>query len=683
MTTVSIPPEPDEAAGKPDEGHGAGYANADGAESPHRPLPYRPALDGLRAVAVIAVLLFHGGAAVTPGGFLGVDLFFVLSGFLITSLLLTEWQTTGTVSLRSFWSRRARRLLPALLLVVAAVAVYTVVAATAGEAGRFRRDALATLFYVGNWNFVGDELSYFEQAGRPPMLRHTWSLGIEEQFYLLWPLVILAGMKVFRLKITGWIVAITGGIWVSVLLMAALFDAEDINRAYYGTDTRLQGVLVGALAAFVLQKVDLGRVSHWSLTAIGSTGLLVLMVMITLVHESDGWMYRGGYLLASLAGCAAVVAASGPPDTWFSYILGWPPLVAIGQISYGLYLWHWPIYIVLDPERVGFDGLPLLIVRLAVTGVVAFLSFVLVEQPIRHGALKSPNARLGAVALSACMVTLLVAASTQIDRLPESIETITDEEAMEFTESGQRPGQAADPNLAPPGTDDGVLDVLLVGDSIAFSLGYYGDSAATAGGLRVTTGAVIGCGVARGVLTTEEGGRAPLTGRCDTWPDLWADKVAEARPDVSVILIGAWEIFDHEVDGKLLEVGTDEYEEYLRSELQTGVDILSAGGSPVVLLTAPCFARSGKEGSNWKERGEAERVDWVNEVILRFAEDHPDQVTVADLHEKVCPSGTYQEKVDGIDLHNDGAHYNATSAPVFWNWLAPILEDVVAQGPNG
>src|SRR2546430_14428904 len=212
---------------------------------------YQPALDGLRALAVLGVLLYHAGVSWAPGGFLGVDAFFVLSGFLITSLLVDEWRTRGRIDFRRFWARRARRLLPALVLVVIAVGAYAVFGARPDELGRIRRDTLGSVLYVANWRQLF-ESSYFAKLATPSPLRHTWSLGIEEQWYLVWPLALVVMVRVTagrRWAVIGMAAALAFG---SAALMAVLFDPGDPSRVYYGTDTRAQALLLGAVLAFLV-----------------------------------------------------------------------------------------------------------------------------------------------------------------------------------------------------------------------------------------------------------------------------------------------------------------------------------------------------------------------------------------------------------------------------------------------
>ena len=231
----------------------------DGGTQQHEGFGYRPALDGLRALAVGAVVAYHLDGHGLRGGFLGVDTFFVLSGFLITSLLLVELERTRGVALVAFWGRRLRRLLPALLGVVAAVGVYAWLFAPSMERASLRGDSVAGLLYVANWRFVASGQSYFDLFSAPSPLRHLWSLAIEEQFYLVWPLVVLGaaaivGWRASLARIVVGLIAAIGAV-ASIVAMARLYDASDPSRAYYGTDARVHTILIGCLLAVV--------VLHW------------------------------------------------------------------------------------------------------------------------------------------------------------------------------------------------------------------------------------------------------------------------------------------------------------------------------------------------------------------------------------------------------------------------------------
>ncbi|BBL79498.1 acyltransferase [Rubrobacter xylanophilus] len=369
-------------------------------------LPYLPGLDGMRAVAVIAVLVYHAGAVWLPGGFLGVDVFFVLSGYLITSLLLAEWRARGRVNLKRFWLRRARRLLPALYLVLVATLAYAVFFLP-GEVAGLREDVLAALGYVTNWYLIFANESYFEAVGRPSLLKHLWSLAVEEQFYLLWPLVFLGTAVAWRRR-RALLVAV-GGAVASVALMAALYVPDaDPSRVYYGTDTRASALLIGATLAFIWAPWRTGRRSFvysdnrrrylrrrwgWISPAffdlVGLCALFVLLWFFLNVGEYDPFLYRGGFALAALATAALIAAVVHPYAHMNAGFLGRQPLRWIGQRSYGIYLWHWPVFMVTRPELdVPLDGWRLFALRMATTLVLAELSYRFVETPIRRGALE-------------------------------------------------------------------------------------------------------------------------------------------------------------------------------------------------------------------------------------------------------------------------------------------------------
>ncbi len=350
-------------------------------------LPYRPGLDGLRALAVAGVFLYHANVSWMPGGFLGVDLFFVLSGYLITSLLLREWSARGSLKLTSFWGRRARRLFPAVLVVVLFALLATLTIAR-DDLSRTRGDALSALVYLTNWHEIIASHSYFNQFGRPSLLQHLWSLAIEEQFYLLWPLILIFGLT--RLRRRGMIaltIVLASG---SCLLMWLLYNPNgDPSRVYYGTDTRAFTLLIGALLAFVwsAETPPLRRLRGHRAIADG-LGLLALLGVLTMfwrVHDFDPWMYRGGFLLMALIG-AVLVAAASYPGTILSRALGCRPLVWIGALSYGIYLWHWPIMQLTRPGvDVPLHGAPLILLQAAATLAAAVLSFRYIESPVRSG----------------------------------------------------------------------------------------------------------------------------------------------------------------------------------------------------------------------------------------------------------------------------------------------------------
>ena len=355
-------------------------------------LGHLPGLDGLRAVSVVGVLLYHAGLAWIPGGFLGVEVFFVISGYLITSLLLAEGAGTNAISLRQFWVRRARRLLPAAYLVLAVVAL-VVATAFRDEAAQLRGQLLAALGYASNWYLVVVEASYFATDARPSPLQHLWSLAIEEQFYLVWPLLMAGLLRVLGRRRWPMAVLVAAGVAASATAMALLYrPAVDPSRVYYGTDTRAQGLLLGALLAIAWRPGRARREREakapWGLEAAGLLGLGGLGAAFLLVSDHEPRLYRGGFAVIGALSVLVIAACAHPGSRLGRTALGWGPLAWLGTRSYGLYLWHWPIFVFTRPGvDLPLGTAPTLALRLALTAAAAELSFRFVEAPIRGGAI--------------------------------------------------------------------------------------------------------------------------------------------------------------------------------------------------------------------------------------------------------------------------------------------------------
>ena len=385
-------------------------------------LPHRSGLDGLRALAVAGVFLYHANVSWLPGGFLGVDLFFVLSGFLITSLLLDEWSVTGSIDLNRFWARRARRLFPAVLLVIVFALLATSTIAR-DDLSRTRADALSAFVYLTNWREIIASHSYFNQFGRPSLLLQLWSLAVEEQFYLFWPLILIAALR--KLPRRGTIGLTAGLAAVSWVLMLLLYNPNgDPSRVYYGTDTRAFTLLIGALLAFAWPLARLpvelpqGRVRL--LDGIGLAALLGVFALFWRAQDFDPWMYRWGFLAMAVLG-ATLVAVVSHPAAALGRAFGCAPLRWLGARSYGIYLWHWPIMQLTRPGvDLAWHGPSLILAQAVATVAVAALSYRYVEMPIRSGVAqrrlkawldrRTPHERLRWV-LGAAGVIVVVAAA--------------------------------------------------------------------------------------------------------------------------------------------------------------------------------------------------------------------------------------------------------------------------------
>ncbi|TDF95405.1 acyltransferase family protein [Paenibacillus piri] len=351
---------------------------------------YMPGLDGLRALAVFAVIVYHLNVGWAPGGLLGVGVFFVLSGYLITDILIAQWKRNGRLDWKDFWLRRVRRLMPALLAMIAAVMVW-ITLFDRSQLVSLRGDVLSTLLYVNNWWRIFHEVSYFSSFGPPSPFGHFWSLAVEEQFYLLWPLLLVIGLRFAPRR--WWLLGVTLAlVLVSALVMALLYEpGTDPSRVYYGTDTRAFALLIGAALAIIWPSrklsVKASAQARLVLDCIGGAGLVTIVVMIRLTDQYDSFLYRGGFVLLSVA-TAVVVAALAHPVSRLGKALGWKPLRWLGVRSYGIYLWHYPVTVLTSPAvNTGGTDIVLSALQVGVSVILAALSWRFIEEPIRNGAL--------------------------------------------------------------------------------------------------------------------------------------------------------------------------------------------------------------------------------------------------------------------------------------------------------
>ena len=404
-------------------------------------LPYMPGLDGLRALAVVAVIAYHSEIESVPGGFLGVEIFFVISGYLITALLLEEFNLNSAINLRQFWGRRARRLLPALLLYIGGAVAFAY--SMADDVVPTKGEVLSTLGYVYNWFGIFQEISYTDVFERKNFFHHLWSLAVEEQFYLLWPILLLCLQRYISRRIT--ISLLVLGIMSSAFLMWTMYQPfEDPLRVYYGTDTRASGLLIGALLAYIwrpwnAEKSELFPKGKDALlpVGLGALGILIWANMhYTLLMPDADQLFRGGFLITSIV-TAVVIACVVTPNSNLNSILGLAPFVWVGKRSYGLYLWHWPVF-QLTRERVDVDinGWELFAVRMFVTLVLVEISYQCIERPIRERRMMRELAKVKRIkelkssfpklALSSLgvLASIIILQGVQADRTIQQLETV-------------------------------------------------------------------------------------------------------------------------------------------------------------------------------------------------------------------------------------------------------------------
>ena len=352
---------------------------------------YMPGLDGLRAIAVLGIIIYHLNKKWLTGGFLGVDTFFVISGFLITSLLLKEYEETGVINLKDFWLRRIKRLLPAVLALLIIVGLATLIFQP-DNIVKVKHDIIASIFYVSNWWYIAKDVNYFEQFSFMP-LKHLWSLAIEEQFYLFFPAILITLLLTLKKKrnvaIIFWIISL-----ISLLLMVIISQLHiNHSRVYFGTDTRLQTLLLGVLLAFIWPPFKLKAQPPKTLKAVidtaGIIGIAFLILLFFIVGDEDDWIYNSGFYIIS-AMSLLIIASVVHPTTLVSKVLGNPLFIYIGKRSYSLYLWHFAVISFIHSYFIdGQIPVYVYVVDIILTVVLAELSYKYVETPFRKRGIKA------------------------------------------------------------------------------------------------------------------------------------------------------------------------------------------------------------------------------------------------------------------------------------------------------
>jgi peptidoglycan/LPS O-acetylase OafA/YrhL len=648
---------------------------------------YQPALDGLRAFAVSAVIAYHLGYDWAGGGFLGVDTFFVLSGFLITSLLLRERAGSGRISLSGFWARRARRLLPAVFLLLIVVVLFGAATMNPFELDQLRGDAIASLFYVANWHFIATGQSYFDLFLSPSPLQHLWSLAIEEQFYLLWPLIVVAVMKLFHASRKAMFAVTIAGIAISTVLMAVLYDEANPSRAYYGTEARAHTLLVGCLLALLLAKgLEVGPKLKRVLPVAGIVAFGICLVVFATASASARLFYGGDLLFSILV--AIVIAAAIQPTGALRAFLGLGVLRYIGRISYGLYLWHWPVIVFVDKERVGLGGERLNAVRLLIIVACTLASFYLLERPVLRGALK-PRAALVALPVSIVLVLGVVLVSTRdAEPAPSALERIN----RGFGPCGDAlPGEveaarAKFDEIGWPPEDPRAqgLHLLVVGDSRACSLSTGLEQLAQEQGATLDNASVLGCGIVADAVTRSlsmvpRSQADACRGRVRD-----AQRAAFRRADPNVIVWwSGWEVAGLDVNGREVEFGTPEHDQILLDRMEKMFERLHRDGAKIVVLTSPPILPTPYFPEPHPE--EDAQHGHLNDVYKQFAARHPGDVVIADFSEKLCPGLICQKTVDGFEPRPfDGMHLSQQGSAWAAKWLWPtILSMAPGQLPAG
>jgi len=692
---------------------------AETARAPGRGLRYLPSLDGIRGIGILTVIAFHSGFSFIPGGFYCVESYFVLSGYLVCSLLLIEWQRTGGIGLGHFWSRRARRLLPALYVMLVFVGVGAVVWPSVLGYQHLYRDTLATVFYAANWNLIAQHAEYFSVTVAPSPLQHCWTLAIEEQFYLVLPLALLLLFKVRRhrrpdergsvppmhdqpvtdapapaagaplhetnrsnrrrlivLFVGSFVLAVASAAWMWILTPTG----SDPTRAYYGTDTRAQGVLVGVClsAAVALWAPIRSRWQLRSIVVLGFAGVVGTAVLWATVKETSSFAYHGGFFLADLCWFVIIASMTQVPRGWVPRAIGVAPLRFIGRISYGMYLWYWVLVLIISPPRVHLPPLGLFLLRLGSDIIIATASSRLVELPIRRGAFRPSRAMI----IGATAATLAIVAAA-VSGLP----------GMAEAGAGPTPNQVSRPT--------GPVKIMFVGDSMSGTLAVGLSEVERSYGVEIANAAYPACS-----MTLDQQLRAfdstidPLppckTGDPDHLLSLWQQWVDDWNPDVVVYLSGT-DVDDLQINGRWTNIGQPDFDAWINSRYRQGIAVLGSRGADVVLLTLPYFLVQDNPatGQQYPESNPA-RVTQLNQFLISVAAaarkseashvvpdngggvngglDGDGGVSSFDLAGLVSPGQTYSSDVGGIRMRClDNFHISVSGGEEVARTLLPVL----------
>jgi peptidoglycan/LPS O-acetylase OafA/YrhL len=643
---------------------------ADDAEA--RSSTHVDALDGIRAVAVLAVLFFHQGLSWAGGGFLGVEAFFVLSGFLITSLLVTEWHGSGRISLRHFWARRARRLLPALFVVVAVCAVYERVAGPTRAVPDFGADVLATALYVANWHQIWTGSGYFAQTGLVSPLQHTWSLAIEEQFYLIWPLVVVFLVGLTRNVRVLFGITVVGAI-ASALEMAWLYGAHGagLNRVYYGTDTRAQALLAGAALAMAVHLRASGYTgpNHRRLrpalpAAIGVLGIAGLLATMDLARATSTWLFRGGFLAVDASVLAIIIAVTSPSPVFSPArrLLETWPLRKLGLISYGVYLWHFPLFLWLTTQSTGLGGAALLALRFGSTLVVSVVSYVVIEQPIRTRRVHGWQLRAlvpACTAATAAAVLLTWGVGTAAVSLSSGKIPFTQLPSTKGTSAKTCRVQLKLMTVPEPFEQCPVVSAMVVGDSLAFTLGVNIGLSQQRYGVYLLDQGRLGCGfTTEGTVDVGGTGFTPPPPYCTGEAKFWKAVGALFHAQAIIVELGYWDEAQWDVGGTVEHLGEPGFDAEVRAKMDDFVRNLATPGVPIIFLSVPWVDPPAWPNGSQPPQASASRHRLINQMLASLPKRFPGEAYYFNISPYVTPGNRFDASVDGkICRISDGIHF--------------------------
>ena len=654
-------------------------------DEPKPVFAYRPHLDGLRAVAVLLVFIFHAAPSSLPGGFIGVDVFFVLSGFLITSILLRQVDA-GTASLLDFYRRRFQRLLPAafvlLLTVIAAESIWGSVI----EATTRRREAISTVFYVANWNLIDQADDYFAEGFAPSPLRHMWSLAIEEQFYLFWPIFVVVGLRLLNGRLGIFAACIASVTVVSALLMVVSFSPTEASRVYYGTDTRVFQPLAGALLAVIVHaSTKSARISRAlrcvrPFSPAASIGAFIALIALGWSFGGTGSTYfRGGAIAVTVISVVLILGTEQPGA--LRTVLSHRWVVALGAISYGFYLWHWPIILWLSPpdEASWTDRRLINLLQFAATVAIAVASYRLVEQPLRT--LRRPKTSSVFVAAGLSMAVATLVAFILLS--PPPLTNATAEEALE-DRSVFPCKDGVYPCVRSEGAGSSPPTVALVGDSTAQHYDLALRQLSADYGFRYVQAAAGGCPIGNRLLATGTGAAVhkPSNLKCHaSTKGVYERLVTEF--DVDLVLATSFnETSQHVTDGAVVTRNTPQHFAETREYLDEAVDDLAAGGAEIAFIEivprgpgVQCLESSTPNSGDCITDITNAFERRYNEILREAASASEHVAGTLTVESSVCPNESCPLILDGVVARYDGTHFTGTQSLR----MAPILRDALAE----
>ena len=626
------------------------------------------AIDGYRGFFVVLVLLYHVGVTQLAGGWIGINHFFVFSGFLIARMLIKEYSRTHSISPIRFYRRRIRRIVPAMVVLVLAVLAHTWLFEAAPDRKEFGGDSFATLGFFLNWRLVGRDDAYFELFGHPSPLRHAWTLSVEEQFYLVAPLLLLLVCRLTRSRIkraaAAFALATVSAVWTAHL---GYHGVTDQARLYYGTDTRAQALLVGVAIGFLLGVDERGQeprpLARATTHVLAWVGFLTSLSAVFILTPTSGWVYNnGGMLLFAVAAALMGFAAIDQRELLINRLFAWPPLVYLGRISYGLYLYHWPIHL-----WVPLDSLPTPVaaaVQLLLTLAVASLSFRYLELPIMLHGVRG----LGSILRRGMTARVLSAAAIALTTIAALV-------LWQGTSAGVGRGVTLVPGSPAYAAGATPVHFGLLGDSTGSALvsgwdpGSYRD-------LRLSNQTLIGCDLIDAPTVHDRKVGAP-EGQCGSWRQNWPRQMRQAGDSTAVVLAGLQFLTSHRVNGTDVAPRTSAGATLIQKTLTDIEANASANGMPhLQVVNLPCH-RIDEEELDPSLRffaGQANdtaSVDWANGVIADWVRQHTG-ARLIDLHGVLCSDG-YQSSINGIRVYHDTLHFSRDGAAMIWTWLAPQI----------